>query len=195
MATVADLIERHRDAIIERWAVEAQTSASARGLARPELLNALAEYLRSLVQSARDPASRPAQLDHGTVTAHHLALRLRQGFDLEEVVAEYALLGRAIAQTWDGLPAAERPGAAEVEWLFAQLTRATRAAVALFSGHLLEEAQAEKRYLGLLQRIATAAINTGPLRDRLPELLAEVVAAVKGEADAFLVYLHDPRSR
>jgi signal transduction histidine kinase len=195
MATVADLIERHRDAIIERWAVEAHTSASARGLARPELLNALGEYLRGLVQSARDPASRPAQLDRGTVTAHHLALRLRQGFDLDEVVAEYALLGRAIAQTWSDLPAADRPGAAEVEWLFAQLTRATRAAVALFSGHLLEEAQAEKRYLGLLQRIATAAINTGPLRDRLPELLAEVVAAVKGEADGFLVYLHDPQNR
>jgi signal transduction histidine kinase len=195
MATVADLIERHRDAIVERWLAEARKSASARGLARPEVLNAIAGYLDSLVESARDPARRPGHVDHDTVTAHHATVRLRQGFDLEEVVAEYAALGRAIAQTWDDLPAADRPGAAEVEWLFAQITRATRAAVALFTGQLLEEAQTEKRYLGLLQRIATAAINSGPLRDQLPELLAEVVAAVKGEADGFLVYLHDPRSR
>jgi signal transduction histidine kinase len=194
MATIADLITRHRDAILERWEAEAQTSASGRGLARPELLNNLGDYLGSLAENARGPAGHAGQMDQDALAAHHSTLRLRRGFDLDEVVAEYAILGRAIARTWADLPAADRPGAAEVQWLVTEITRATEAAVALFTGYLREEAQAEKRYLGLLQRIATAAVDAGPLRDRLPELLTEVVAAVKGEADGFLVYLHDPGS-
>src|SRR5437016_11808790 len=46
---VFEAIQRHRNAIVERWAAEAQKAASARGLSGLELRNLMPAYLAGLV--------------------------------------------------------------------------------------------------------------------------------------------------
>src|SRR5690349_3510887 len=109
--TLKQTIERQAPQILERWAAYAATTASARGLTQPELMNIMPLYLASLTQmDGTDLGSRRVEL-----VQTHVSSRLRYGFELPELQNEFTLLGRCIFQVWADLPPEERPDAREVD--------------------------------------------------------------------------------
>src|SRR5687767_6069286 len=101
MSTVTEGIRRHQDEIVALWLEQAQRAASARGLTQPEFLNIIPEYVQSLTADDDIGACGKARRE---LVETHLAARLRQGFDLGEIVNEFALLGRCVAVVWSKDP-------------------------------------------------------------------------------------------
>ncbi|HSK03004.1 MAG TPA: HAMP domain-containing sensor histidine kinase [Kofleriaceae bacterium] len=180
MATVSELIARHHDTIMRCWLEQAGAVSSARGLAAPALQNLMPRYLASLQAPGGD--------GHGQVESH-FATRLRQGFLLTEIVEELELLGRCIADTWAGAPPEERPDPVDVDRLHAELYRVSARIVEVYAAHMAEDEQTEKRYLRLLQEVATDALHRGPtaLRERLPEVLGLVMEAIGARGAALML--------
>jgi len=175
MSTVMDVISRGHAAIMERWYEQAKTAASARGLDHPATINAMPRYLAAL--GAGDDGHASIEI--------HLATRLRQGFHLGEIVEEFWLLGRCIADQCFALPPAERPGAADIDRLHSQVQRATAAVGDLFERHMREDEQTEKRYLRLLRETASSGMQAGARA--LEPVLALVMEAMSAQTAAVLL--------
>jgi signal transduction histidine kinase len=184
VVTIADVIRAQQAEILARWTVVATRAASARGLSQPEFRNIMPGYLDALAEGS---AGRPAQLAH---IHSHVATRIRQGFDLAEILDEFAILGRCIAQGWAGLPAAEAPSPEESEALAEELHRAGVAVIDLFQEHMTKDEQHEKRYLRLLQTIADEAIRSeaAPLGTRLREVLELIMEAMEAQTAAICLF-------
>lgn len=163
MHTISKLITHEREVIIARWLEQARRAASTRGLDQPALLDLMPRYLASLA----------AGEDVGEVVDRHLAVRLRQGFQLAVIVDEFALLGRCILERSLAGPAEIRPDAREIDQLHGRLHRASARVVEMFDAHLREDEQIEKR--SLLERL-TATIEAlhqeRSTRDHLVSVLA-----------------------
>ena len=188
MTTVAGTILRHQDEIIRRWTEQAARAASARGLDGPELKNVMPMYLASLADEEATPgAQASARQSH---VESHVAARLRQGFNVAEVVEEFAILGRCIASMWVAAPPETRPSAMDVERLFTELHSASARVTELFSQHLMEDEQTEKRYLRLLQKVTSEAVmeKTSSLHAHLKAILELIAEALGAWSAAVLLY-------
>ncbi len=189
MASIAKIIERHHDEILELWREQAMKAASARELTRPELTNMIAFYLALLIQPAPGQPDRTSSRRRELIEGH-IGWRLRQGFHLAEVVAEFALLGQCISRFWSSLPPAEQPEPSEIEWLFAELHRASMIVTELFQEHMREDEQTEKRYLRLLRSISDEALRTPGTspRERLKDTITLIMEAMGAQTAALLLY-------
>lgn len=188
MTSVAGTIRRHQEEIIRRWSEQAARAASARGLEAPEFKNIMPVYLASLAdEEGRPGAHAVARRAH---VESHVAARLRQGFNVAEVIEEFAILGRCIAGMWADAPPEARPSALDVERLFTELHAASTLVTELFSRYLMEDEQTEKRYLRLLQKVANDALmeETTPLHDHLKEVLELILEAMGAWSAAVLLY-------
>ena len=191
MPTIGELIRAHHDDILTWWTGEARRAAAARGLSGPEFQNGIPEYLWTLAGAGSELGQfsneRRAQVEK------HLSARLRQGFELAEIVEEFALLGRCVAMVWsqDGGPAP--PHHLEIERLFQELHLTSVGLTELFTRHMLEDEQTEKRYQRLIQSVAREALASGAagLHRRLPDVLALVMDAM-GAHTAALVLCERP---
>lgn len=181
MPTVRDVISREHAAIMERWYAQAKTAASARGLDHPATVNAMPRYLAAL--GTGDDA-------HASIEVH-LATRLRQGFHLGEIVEEFWLLGRCIAEECFALPPTQCPDAADIDHLHSEVQRATAVVGDLFERHMREDEQTEKRYLRLLRETASSGMQAGARA--LEPVLALVMEAMGALTAAIL--LRDPEHR
>jgi signal transduction histidine kinase len=179
MHTISNLITREQDAIMARWVEQARHAASARGLDQPALINLMPRFLASL----------SAGEDGSELVERHFAARLRQGFQLPEIVDEFALLGRCIIERSLAAPAELRPDASEIDQLHGRLHRASSHVVAMFDAHMQQDEQLEKRYQRLLRSVATAALHAGTpaLKTGLQELLNIVMEAMGAQSAAILV--------
>jgi signal transduction histidine kinase len=188
MATLAEVIRRHNPEILERWTKEAQRSAAARGLDRPEFQNIMPSYLVSLAE-AGDELGR-FQGKRREHVESHVSSRLRQGFQLAEIVEEFALLGRCIAATWNSGEDVEPPEQAEIERLYEELHLASVAVTEMFTRHMMEDEQAEKRFLRLVQDVASEALkkDAPALATRLKDVLRLVMEAMDAQSTALLLY-------
>lgn len=186
--TVASTIGDHHDAIIESWRAAVATSVSARGLTRPECLNLMPVYLKSLAdvtqgQLGSESASRLA------IVEDHLGSRLRHGFELSEIVEEFALLGRSVSQLWASLPLDQRPDPVDVEHFYTELHNASACAARIFEEHMRDEEQCAKRFTHRLESVAVrAASGTGnfdltPVLGVILEATGAAAAAVFVEND------------
>ena len=188
MPSVADIIERVRERLVERWVEEAGRAASARGLDRPQLTNLIPEYLSSLGRStAAEPSGEELRL-----VENHLSHRLRQGFDVSEVLVEFSILTRIVSETLDELSPRERPPAADVDRLFRGLHQAASLVTRVYSEHLIEDEQVEKRYARLIQNVVTEAAHVGdggflPRKD-LCHIVALVREALGADAAGLMLY-------
>lgn len=190
MASVADIIHQQEADIMMRWLVEARAAASARGLSAVALENVMPTVLSALA----------GQFEMGHVDAtdqrrihvqNHLSTRLRQGFEVAEIVDEFLLLEQCIATAWQALPEQQWPAAADIERLHRQIQIAITDVTETFRRHMLEDEQSEKRYRRRLEDIASVALHEQqpPLRERVRDLLEVVMEAMGAQCAAFL--LHD----
>jgi hypothetical protein len=186
MPSLAQIIRERHAEILQRWTTEAQRAAAARGLNRPEFQNIIPTYLHALAE-AGDELGRFTGKRREHVESH-LSSRLRQGFQLAEIVEEFALLGRCIAATWNS-DGTEPPHHTEIEKLFEELHLTSAAVTETFTRHMMEDEQAEKKYLRLIQTVAQEALqNDAPaLRERLKEVLRLVMEAMGAQSAALLL--------
>src|SRR5690242_10351869 len=102
----------------------------------------------------------------------HIADRVRLGFSLHEIVHELALIGPAILEVWSSDQPRVPPNPLEIERLYEELSHASGKVVAMFTEHLLQDEQVEKRYVRLLEQIADDSLpeqgegSTVPLENR-----------------------------
>jgi signal transduction histidine kinase len=91
--TLAQLIERERETLLARWRAQVRALPAARDLDVPALNDHIPNLLTELATTLRTPSDRTiAQvLRDGTPPAHGLQ-RVKDAFDIEEVVAEYNIL-------------------------------------------------------------------------------------------------------
>src|SRR3712207_5986668 len=109
MTTVAEFIERNREQLIERYTAEVGKLEAARGLTLYERTDTFPEYLSTLAAISRqghrgDPVKTKKRLEET-----HISLRVRVGFNQEEVTGEYVLMGRLISSLWENLPLEQQP--------------------------------------------------------------------------------------
>ncbi|NOK38880.1 GAF domain-containing protein [Corallococcus exercitus] len=188
MASIAEVIRNNHAEIVRCWMEEATRAASARGLDKPEFRNVMPVYLASLAEArASGGDGDDKQRQH---VESHVSARLRQGFHVAEVVEEFAILGRCITRMWATTPSELQPDGHDVERLYAELHVAMERVTDLFGKHLLEEEQTEKRYLRLLQKVASEALRLdGPgSRNQLKELLEVILEAMGAQSGALLLY-------
>src|SRR5579863_1933834 len=90
---LAQLIERNRDALLAGWRLQVRALPAARDLDVPTLNDHIPDLLTELATALRsqsDETIAEALLD-GSPPAHGLQ-RVKDAFDIEEVVAEYNIL-------------------------------------------------------------------------------------------------------
>ena len=195
MSSLHQVIEQHRDDILQRWRHQVGESAFAEGLSHSELAGVIPEYLTSLGST---PASDPTQLDgiQRDLVERHLSNRLRQGATLNEILSEFATLSRCVASTLDSEPKESQPSTRDAARMFTELHAACVNSMRIFNEHLLEDEQTMKRYLRLLQRAADHGgdLEDGqrPLRPLLEEALDLIRRALGGHAAALILF--DSRS-
>jgi signal transduction histidine kinase len=196
MATsIRKVIDENADRIVESWEAEASKSVAGQGLTRAELVNRLPAFLASLLRS-EDASADPNLVSQRWLIDSHLADRLRQGFELPEMVEEFHILGRCLEATWSGRPDAERPDPLEIARLHEEMRRATSAAMALFGENLIQYQQSEKRFLRRLQKVATDSMAENaivPMRLRLQKKLEVISDALKAETTG--LYFYEPEGQ
>jgi signal transduction histidine kinase len=192
---IRKIIDENADRIVEEWEAEARKSVAAQGLTRAELVNRLPAFLASLLRS-EDASADPNLVSQRWLIDSHLADRLRQGFELPEMVEEFHILGRCLEATWSGRDATERPSPLEIKRLHEEIRRATSAAMALFGENLIQYQQSEKRFLRRLRTVAADSMGANasvPLRLRLQKKLEVISDALKAETTG--LYVYEPEGR
>src|ERR1051326_2497551 len=144
MSMIPDLIRSNRDQIIERWIREARQCASARGLTKGEFENIIPRFVSALADAGDDLGKFNNK--RRKLVEKHLSSRLQQGFDLAEIIEEFAILGRVIAGIWEERGDNRRPDVMELERFYRELNTASTAAAELFRQHMVEDEQTDKRY-------------------------------------------------
>lgn len=189
METVAEVVRQNRPEIVHAWAEQAKLAASARGLSKPEFEHVIPLYVEAL---AHDDDHRAGRLEGGrrALVENHLATRLNQGFDLTEVVEEFAILGRVIGRFCDLLPGDRHPSVDEMRALYAELADGVSMVAETFREHLLKDEQTDKRYTRLLEQIASEALQPGaaPFSERLDEVVGIIAEAMSAKVAALLLF-------
>lgn len=160
---LADFIRQNQDAILADWVTAIHALPIARDLPRPTLLDHLPKLLEHIATTAEqdDGTGRPS-MPAPASTAHALE-RLEEGFDLGEVVTEYAVLRDCVLRQW------ERPGVRAVAP--AELRVLNRAIDYAISISITRFTTVRDRTLRALDRVSAAALGTDSLDTFLPALL------------------------
>lgn len=148
---LGELIEQRRGAVIARFVEllrqrlgsHEEMPASALRDHMPDLLSSLAADLRGVDSEAREERSRLADA--------HGALRWEQGFDLREVVDDYAILHEAILM--EAEEAGLQPSLRDARRLVRQITRATSTAV---SSYVALQSEQERTYTEQVESLQRA---------------------------------------
>src|SRR5450432_2121623 len=184
MSSVGEIIERHRDEIIDRWAAQAKNSASGLGLSGPELRNLMPSYLSALAGGERSTEQLRQHLES------HLSDRIRQGFDLSEIVEEFVVLAGCMVSLWATLPPALRPDDDDRHAVSESVQRTIVLVTQLFEEYMQLDEQREKRFMRLLQTVADEALRApeAPIKARLEELLDLILEAMDALNVALVLY-------
>lgn len=134
---LAELLEACSQRIVERWRIRVDAAMRDHGLSTAELVDHIPAFLAALTTAALAlPEDAPAIAAswHETVTGwpspDHGRQRLREGFDVDEVVREYGILGDVVLATCAELGYA--PSIAEVRLLQASLVQGAGEALAAY---------------------------------------------------------------
>ncbi len=168
---LAGLIERERDDLLARWRAQVRGLPAARHLDAPTLNDHIPQLLAELAAALRygsDETIAQALLD-GSPPAHGLQ-RVKDSFDIEEVVAEYNILRGGLHDLADrnGLNMQGRP----FHVLNRVLDGAIGAAVQTFATQkALEVRHRREEYLSFVAHDLRTPLNAVALSARVLELL------------------------
>ncbi len=190
-APLADAIDARSDAIAARWLARVATLPLPRPLSREELLDSLPALLRALTALLRQLPGSDARsaLEGAELGATHGEQRVRLGFSLELVVAEYLALRDELLDEVQGcgLPVAAGHLRAVADFVMLALAKAAEAHARCRERAAQREA-ADRRHeaeLPLRQLFAImpfyAALARGP--DHVMELVTEPLKALWGGRD------------
>ncbi|TMA87759.1 MAG: GAF domain-containing protein [Deltaproteobacteria bacterium] len=160
---LSDFLRAHRERILSDWVDAVRVLEPAKDLDQPVLLDSLPQFLDELADFLDDVrAGHPAKEPVNPPTIHALD-RLEVGYDLTEVVEEYAILRRCIVELVhdEGAPAMR---SAQLARLHTGIDRAIVTSTARYH-------QASERTLRALERISSTALTYGEADVMLPELL------------------------
>jgi len=194
MRTVGGVIDANQAAIVQMWMEGSREALFAEGLTQLQLKNMMPEYL-SLLGRGRPGDSAGLSGAQQALIERHLSNRLRQGAVLNEILTEFAVLGRCVSRFLGSEDGADRPSVADIGRLFAELSLTCAAVTRIFSEHLLEDEQTEKRYSRLLRDIGGQSIERGhamSLKRQVKEALALIAQAMGAQTAALL--LHDAKT-
>ena len=141
MHSIADLIEQHREHVLQRYLDEARRLSSASGVCTQDLLGYLPAYLDSVCALCRAPRGASAWLRQAKrhLEDAHIQMRLGLGYALEDVTAEFALLGQLLSHLWESLPAEQRPGAEDTHFLLSEFQASQEHTASVFRRSVREE--------------------------------------------------------
>jgi PAS domain S-box-containing protein len=170
---LSDFIRGRATQIIDAWERAVRDLRPARGLSRPVLLDHIPDFLQELAEfigEVRQGHEVPLPEQFPRI---HAIERLDLGYDLGDVVEEYAVLRLCIVEmvVREGSPSIR---SAQMPRLHQAIDQAIAASVTGYS-------QARERTLQALDRISTAALGVHGLEDflqRLLEVLLETTATV-----------------
>lgn len=168
---LARLIEQERDALLTRWREQVRELPAARDLDAPTLNDHIPDLLIELAAALRSKSDETiAQALHdGSPPAHGLQ-RVKDAFDIEEVVAEYNILRGCIHELADrnGLNLRGRP----FHILNRVLDSAIGSAVQSFATQkALEVRHRREEYLAFVAHDLRTPLNAIALSTRLLELI------------------------
>jgi PAS domain S-box-containing protein len=155
------LRSRHRQ-IMELWMGRVRAAGPAHDLPAPSLIDHLPAIISRVADMMECGSEASPDLLESLPEAHALD-RLGRGFDLKDVVGEYALLRRCILELW----ARERGDSIQLSQL-ERLDAAVDHSVAL---SIAEYASARERLLRAVDRIADAATGSADVAVFLSQLL------------------------
>src|SRR5438477_5316646 len=135
--SIATIIAEHHDEIVRLWTEESYRAASARGLTRPQFENLMPVFLSELAATGTEFGQLSGR--QRDLIEKHLSTRLRQGFDLAEIIDEIAILGRVVSRMWETAPVERRPGALDIQRFFGELTSASTLVADVFRDHMAKD--------------------------------------------------------
>ena len=176
---LAEFLRAEREHILSAWEEAARRLPPAQELDSKTLRNHLPHILRQIEETARQAHGSETPLPVGEYPEIHAMERLDEGYDLEEVVEEYALLRETALRMWidRGL------GTAGGLLLNRALDEAIRAAVARYH-------EARARTLVALDRISAAALESTDLEGLL-KALSRVLLETTEAVDSIILYLRE----
>ncbi|MCP3105297.1 ATP-binding protein [Myxococcus sp. K15C18031901] len=158
----SDFLRTHRAAVLAEW-------EHAMHSGEPRSSSWLLDHMPGLLGALADAVDQgPPDIDN-TLSDEHAAMRLDQGFDIGDVVAEYALLRQCILRQLEAEPRGLAAG--ELERLEEVLDRAVVQTVRRF-------AQGRQRVLQALDRMSQAALDSPTVDLILVRLLTIVMESV-----------------
>jgi signal transduction histidine kinase len=159
---LADFLRTHRTPIIGEWAKRVKQLTRARQLSENALIDHLPGILDRIADAveASGAAESPAL---GGLPDDHAVDRLARGFDLDQIVEEYALLRRAILDLW------EMEGGTIID--VTELRKLEAAFDESITQSTLRYAKARERLLKALDRVSAAALGSADLEVFLHDLL------------------------
>lgn len=103
MGKLATLIRKEREPLLTTWRKQVREMASARNLDTPTLNDHIPQLIEELATALeeKEEQSIPEAMRQGTPPAHGQQ-RVQDGFDIEEVVAEYNILRGCVHDLADG---------------------------------------------------------------------------------------------
>jgi PAS domain S-box-containing protein len=174
---LAEFLQRERERILVDWEAAVRTLPKASQLDRPSLRDSIPDLIDRMAASA---LGLGAPASGGSAPRVHAVARLAEGFDLEEVVAEYTVLRAIIVRR---LLASAQPMVARMhELLHRCIDEAIAEAVAQYHA-------SRSRTLQALDRIATAALAEGADMDVFLAGLLRVLLDSCPSADTAAVLL------
>ncbi len=190
LGALALVIEREQTALLDTWRTQVRELPSARNLDTPTLNDHIPDFLRELVGALRAGTAESIAdaLVDGTAPEHGLQ-RVKDAFDIEEVVAEYNILRGCIHDLADrhGLTLQGEP----FHVLNRVLDGSIGAAVQTFATHKAQEVLLRREeYLAFVAHDLRTPLNAISLSSRvLQSLLSEQIAGVP-KAEQMFSALH-----
>jgi PAS domain S-box-containing protein len=184
---LADFLRQRHDQILERWERDVSRLRPAKFLSRPALLDHIPDFLRQLadfVSASRDRHSTVLPQQFPIV---HAIERLDVGYDLDEVVSEYAILRECIST----LAQAE----ASPSLLSAELPRLHNALDLAIAASVERYSKTRERTLKALDRISTAALGVREIEGFLPKTLAALLETTPSIDAASILLIENGRLR
>jgi len=160
---LADFLRENREEILAHWEAEVRKVRAAQQLERPLLLDHVPEFIEDLAEYVDELRTGHDVAPPEDQPQIHALERLEVGYDLAEVVAEYAVLRRCITELASRMhtPALR---SAELPRLHDAIDQAIATSVVRYT-------EARERTLRALDRIATAALVHHDVESLLPRIL------------------------